>query len=166
MDQFFRWPKIWEGVLGILILLFLADLIYLNIEITASRQKLSVIEEQLAVLSFASSASSTSEPVVLQKASFSSCFSLEEASQHIGEEACVEGKLDHLYVSQTETTFLNFCPNYQECSFQAVIFASRAGAFSDLEKYEGKNIQISGLIKTYQGKAEIIINDPSQIKIK
>lgn len=166
MNQFFRLPKIWGGVLGILILLSLADLIYLNIEITASRQQLSVIGEQLAVLSLAPSASSTSEPVVLQKASFSSCFSLEEASQHIGEEACVEGKLDHLYISQTETIFFNFCPNYQECPFQAVIFASRAGAFSDLGKYEGKNIQISGLIKTYQGKAEIIIDDPSQIKIK
>jgi len=166
MNQFFRLPKIWGGVLGILILLSLADLIYLNIEITASRQKLSVIEEQLAVLSLAPSVFSASGSASLQEASFSSCFSLEEASQHIGEEACVEGKLDHLYISQTETTFFNFCPNYQKCPFQAVIFASRAGAFSDLEKYEGENIQIFGLIKTYQGKAEIIIDDPSQIKIK
>ena len=166
MNQFFRLPKIWGGVLGILILLSLADLVYLNIEITASRQKLSMIEEQLAVLSLAPSVFSAPESASFQESSFSSCFSLEEASQHIGEEACVEGKLDHLYISQTETIFFNFCPNYQKCPFQAVIFASRAGAFSNLEKYEGENIQISGLIKTYQGKAEIIIDDPSQIKIK
>ncbi len=89
-----------------------------------------------------------------------------EAPNHVGEYACVSGKIDHTYTSQKGTTFLNFCPDYKTCPFGAVIFDSDAYKFPNPNQYEGKPVEITGLIKTYQGRPEVILNDPGQIKIK
>jgi len=88
-----------------------------------------------------------------------------EAPNHIGEYACVSGKIDHVYTSQKGTTFLNFCPDYKTCPFGAVIFGSNAYKFPNPGQYEGKTVEITGLIRSYQGRPEIILNDPGQIKI-
>jgi micrococcal nuclease len=88
-----------------------------------------------------------------------------EAPNHIGEYACVSGKIDHVYTSQKGTIFLNFCPDYKICPFGAAIFGSDAYKFSNPKQYEGQTLEITGLIKSYQGRPEIILNDPSQIKI-
>lgn len=152
-----------QKIIGVSLLAFilLADLIYLNLETISSNRRINEVANQSVSLS------SPSESISLQKASLATdCCDLKEASQYVGEEVCVEGKLDHLYTSQTGTVFLNFCPNYQDCSFQAVIFQSDANKFSNLKNYTGKTIQITGLVKTYLGKPEIIINDPTQIKVK
>jgi DNA/RNA endonuclease YhcR with UshA esterase domain len=89
-----------------------------------------------------------------------------EAPNYVGEYACVEGKVDHIFTSQKGNTFLNFCPDYKTCPFGAVIFSSNAYKFPNPEQYEGKTVEITGLIKTYQGRAEIVLNDSGQIKIK
>lgn len=94
------------------------------------------------------------------------CISYTEAENHIGENGCVTGRVDNVYTSSKGNNFLNFCANYKTCSFSSVIFSSDAYKFSDIKGYEGKNVEITGLIKSYKGNAEIIINDPSQIKIK
>ena len=89
-----------------------------------------------------------------------------EASKHVGEYACVEGKVDHVYTSQKGNIFINFCSDYKTCAFGAVIFGSDAYKFPKPKQYEGKTVEITGLIRTYQGLAEIVINDPCQIEIK
>ncbi len=88
-----------------------------------------------------------------------------EAPNHVGEYACVVGKVDHVRTPK-ETTFLNFCPDYKTCPFGAVIFGSAAFKFPNPNQYEGRTVEITGLIRSYQGRPEIILNDPSQIKIK
>ncbi|MEK6953090.1 MAG: hypothetical protein AABX29_08825 [Nanoarchaeota archaeon] len=89
-----------------------------------------------------------------------------EASKYVGEYKTVRGKVDNVFISNKNNSFLNFCPNYKTCSFSATIFSSDASKFSNIRGYEGKTVEITGLIKTYQGRPEIIINDPNQIKIK
>ena len=88
-----------------------------------------------------------------------------EAPNHIGDYACVSGKIDHVYTSKKGTIFLNFCPDYKTCPFGAVIFGSDAHKFPNPEQYEGQTLEITGLIRSYQGRPEIILNDPEQIKI-
>ena len=156
-----RKVKFWVGV-GIVVLL-LADLIYLNLELASIQHNLSVVAHQDQRVAITKQNPSEN----ISTGSFSKeCLKLKEASQHVGETQCVEGKLDHLYTSQKGTVFLSFCPNYQTCSFQAVIFSSDAQKFPDLQKLEGHLIQITGLVRTYQGKAEIIIHDQTQIKVQ
>lgn len=87
-----------------------------------------------------------------------------EAPNHVGEYVCVAGKVDNVRTPK-ETTFLNFCPNYRTCPFGAVIFRSDAFKFPNPKQYEGKTVEITGLITTHQGRPEIVLNDPNQIKI-
>ncbi|MFH1616404.1 MAG: hypothetical protein ABIG61_15125 [Planctomycetota bacterium] len=89
-----------------------------------------------------------------------------EAPQHVGEYACVAGRVDHVFTSQKGNIFINFCSDYKTCPFGSVIFSSNAYKFSNPNQYEGKNVEITGLVKTYRGWAEIVLNDPEQIKIK
>ena len=89
-----------------------------------------------------------------------------EASGHIGETAWVTGKIVEVFTSATNTTFLDYCANYKTCPFTAVIFASDKSKFPNLLQYQGKEITIKGEIKTYQGRAEIILSDPRQILAK
>jgi endonuclease YncB( thermonuclease family) len=88
-----------------------------------------------------------------------------EAPNHIGEYACVSGKIDHVYTSRKGTIFLNFCPDYKTCPFGVVIFGSDAYKFSNPKQYEGQTLEITGLIKSYQGRPEIVLKDLGQIKI-
>ena len=94
------------------------------------------------------------------------CINYTGAGKHVGEYACVIGKVNNVYTSSKGNNFLNFCANYKTCPFSAVIFNSDSYKFSDIQSYNKKVVEISGLVKTYKGRAEIIINDPSQIKIK
>ncbi|MFA5742478.1 MAG: hypothetical protein WC921_00580 [Candidatus Paceibacterota bacterium] len=95
-----------------------------------------------------------------------SCVSYTDAGNFVGENKCVFGKVDNVYMSSGGTTFLDFCPDYKTCPFSAVIFKPDSFNFTDLKQYQGKTIEITGLVKTYQGRPEIILKDASQIKIK
>jgi hypothetical protein len=87
-----------------------------------------------------------------------------EAIDHIGEKATVTGTVLNVFTSKSGTVFFDFCDNFQTCSFSAVVFASDVPKFENLEQYE-REVKITGLIKSYQGKAEIIINGPEQIEL-
>jgi len=88
-----------------------------------------------------------------------------EAPNHIGEYTCVSGKIDHVSTSKKGTISLNFCPDYKTCPFSAVIFNEDASKFPNPKQYEGKTLEITGLIKSYQGRPEIVLKAPDQIKI-
>ena len=88
-----------------------------------------------------------------------------EAGNHIGEYAKVTGTVVSVYASKGGTTFVDFCKNYKTCPFTAVIFASSAKEFTHLKGYTGP-ITIEGTIKSYQGKAQIILDSKDQIEMK
>lgn len=89
-----------------------------------------------------------------------------QAGNFVGENKTVRGKVEKVYYSaKSDTTFLDFCSNYQGCPFSSVVFSSDKGKFGDLNQYEGKTVEITGLIKTYKGRAEIILKNPNQINI-
>jgi hypothetical protein len=92
-------------------------------------------------------------------------YSYTDAAQHIGETAMVEGTPIDVYTSSGGMVFFDYCKNYKSCPFGAVIFASDASKFKDIAAYQGKEISVSGVIKSYGGKAEIAIQDPEQIQV-
>ena len=101
-----------------------------------------------------------------QTSARSSCqIEFPKAKDHIGDYCRVDGKVDHVYVSHKGTAFLDFCKDYKTCPFSAVIFASDISEFSP-QNYNKKDVEISGLITTYRGRAEIIIRNPDQLKIQ
>ncbi|MBU6388381.1 hypothetical protein KGQ72_00660 [Patescibacteria group bacterium] len=86
-----------------------------------------------------------------------------DAPAHIGEYASVRGTLVDAYTSASGTVFLDFCKSYKTCPFSGVIFADDAKAFGDLSRLAGQTVTLTGKISSYQGKAEIVLSDPSQI---
>ncbi len=89
------------------------------------------------------------------------------AASEIGKEAIVEGKIADTNRSKTNTIFLNFEKPYPNHCFASVIFSPDQYKFvqSPENYYYGKTVRIKGKIQKYQGKAEIILNDPSQIEV-
>lgn len=85
------------------------------------------------------------------------------APNHIGETASVSGILVDAYTSASGTVFLDFCKNYKTCPFSGVIFADDVKRFGDLSRYAGQSVTLTGKISSYQGKAEIVLSDPSQL---
>lgn len=90
-------------------------------------------------------------------------YDFSEAIDHIGEKARVKGKVIKVFTAKSGVTFLDFCKDWSGCPFSAVIFASDQKKFSDINKYE-REVIITGLIKSYNGKAEIILENPEQIE--
>lgn len=107
----------------------------------------------------------TSFPESRQPASTAQVISWRDAAKHYGEYATVEGTIVVTHNSG-KACFLNFHPDYKRY-FTAVIFASAFSRFpaNPENYYYGKKVRVSGYIKEYEGKPEVILNNPSQIEI-
>src|SRR3972149_8622524 len=88
-----------------------------------------------------------------------------EADQYYGQYATVEGIVVATHHSG-KACYLNFHPDYKRY-FTALVFASAFSRFPTKPEnyYHGKKVRVSGLIKEYQGRPEIILIDPSQIEV-
>ena len=87
-----------------------------------------------------------------------------DAHNYYNQYVIVEGTIVDTYNSGI-VCFLNFHTDYQY--FTAVIFASDFFGFPDFPYiyYLGKEVQIIGIIKEYNGSPEIIVKTPGQIRI-
>ncbi len=96
---------------------------------------------------------------------FQGCVDFRQATSRVGQNGCVTGQILRAYTSQSGNTFLDFCQDYRSCPFTSVIFSSDRPRFGNLAALEGRIVEIRGNIKTYAGRAEIVIRDPEQIRI-
>jgi DNA/RNA endonuclease YhcR with UshA esterase domain len=66
--------------------------------------------------------------------------------------------------SRSQPTFLDLGKPYPNAAFTAVIFGDDRAKFGTPEtSLRGKRICVTGQIRDYRGKPEIILNDPSQL---
>jgi hypothetical protein len=90
-----------------------------------------------------------------------------EAISHVGKTATVCGHVasaTHAARATGQPTFLNLGKPFPDQEFTALIWGSRREAFPYApETLRGQMICVSGVISTYQGKAQIIVSDPSQL---
>lgn len=95
----------------------------------------------------------------------SEIISWRDAAQYYGQTKTVEGKI---VVSNNtgKVCFLNFHSNWKKY-FTAVIFSSDFDKFPFYPEdyYLNRKVRVTGLIKKYKGKPEIIVKSPSQIEI-
>ncbi|MBA7712121.1 hypothetical protein ES703_121091 [subsurface metagenome] len=89
----------------------------------------------------------------------------DEADKYYGQTVTVTGKIAATHNSG-KACFLNFHQNWKRY-FTAVIFASDFHKFPPNPEnyYLNKEVKVTGFIKEYKGKPEIILKDPSQIVI-
>lgn len=90
----------------------------------------------------------------------------QEAPQYVGYSVTVEGLVRQVSTSRGGTTFINFGGRFPNHIFYAVIFKNSAGKFSSVRALEGRQVAISGKIKLYKGKPQIILTSPSQIELR
>jgi micrococcal nuclease len=92
------------------------------------------------------------------------------AKDHLNQTATVCGKVvgtRYLDQSANKFTFLNFDKTYPDSPFTAVIPGENHAKFGEPEKtYLEKNICVTGKIVEYNKKPEIIVTEPSQIKVE
>ena len=100
----------------------------------------------------------------------SSEYSVHMAQNHIGEKATVCGVVvssHYASSSNGEPTFLNLDEAYPNHVFTAVIWGDNREQFDEPEvTYRGKNICVTGKIKSYRGIAQIILYSQSQVSVK
>jgi hypothetical protein len=92
------------------------------------------------------------------------CVTIQDAAAHAGETGCVSARVLRVYTSRAGNTFLDFCADYRHCPFTSVIFSSDKQKFGNLGSLAGRRVEIRGAITVYNGKPEIIIRDPDQVR--
>jgi hypothetical protein len=90
-----------------------------------------------------------------------------DAASHVGENATVCGVVASAKFavnSRSQPTFLDLDRPYPNAVFTGVIFGDDRSKFGTPEKLlQGTHVCLSGVIRLYRGKPEIILNDPSQL---
>ncbi len=88
-----------------------------------------------------------------------------DAAQYVGQQITVQGEIVRTYDSG-KVTFLNFDNDYRN-TLTIVIFPSLYDAFPEppAAHFEGKTVEVTGVVKMYEGAPEIVIEDPAQIRI-
>ncbi len=93
------------------------------------------------------------------------CVDFHDAGSHTGATTCISGRVLRVFISRAGNCFLDFCSDYRNCPFTSVIFSSDRKKFGDLTTLGGRQVEIQGPITVYQGRAEIVIHDPQQIRV-
>jgi len=93
------------------------------------------------------------------------CVDFHDAQSRLGQTACVSGRVLRVFTSRAGNTFLDFCADFRACPFSSVIFYSDRSKFGDLDTLGGRQVEIQGLVASYQGRAEIILRDPRQVRV-
>lgn len=88
-----------------------------------------------------------------------------EAMDYNGKTVTVKGFVADIYQSE-KVAYLNFVEKFPNNPFTAVIFAREFSDFPEIEKYRNKDVEVTGRVSMYKGKPQIILNNPSQIKLK
>jgi hypothetical protein len=91
------------------------------------------------------------------------CIPYTEAPERIGKIVCVRGTVVRVAAGRTGVTYLDFCDDYRVCPFVVVIFPRDLRQIGDVRQLTGKVIEISGKIKLYNDRPEIVLSDLGQL---
>jgi hypothetical protein len=100
----------------------------------------------------------------LRATASSSCIPFSEAQKHIGATRCVTGKVLRVKQGNGGVHFFDFCEDYRVCPFTVVVFPSDLKQVGDIRHLQGKQIEIEGDVKGYDGRAEIVLRRLGQLR--
>jgi hypothetical protein len=89
----------------------------------------------------------------------------DQAASHVGENETIEGTVTEVHTARSgRATFINMGGEYPDNAFTGVIFASGMGAVGDVTGLAGKTVDVSGTVRLYRGRPEIVIESRGQIR--
>jgi DNA/RNA endonuclease YhcR with UshA esterase domain len=86
-----------------------------------------------------------------------------DAENHVGQKVTVEGMVSEVHISE-RATFIDMDGTYPDEEFAGVIFSDAENLFPAASGLEGKTIDITGTVKLYRGRPEIVLTSPDQIR--
>jgi len=89
----------------------------------------------------------------------------DEAAQHVGDLVVVQGTISQIVLSVNLTTHINFGGLYPNHVFTATIFKAKQPLFKGVKELEGKVVQVRGVVHLYRGKPEIVLEEPTQLRL-
>jgi micrococcal nuclease len=95
----------------------------------------------------------------------------EDAAKFIGHQKTVCGTVASAHFAakvKGQPTFINLDKPYPNQIFTVLIWGSDRSKFEQSPEtlYSGKQICVTGMIKSYQGRPEIVVKEPVQITVK
>ena len=93
--------------------------------------------------------------------------SIEDASKHYGEKVTICSKVYGTKALE-KVTFIDLGAAYPNSLLTVVIFAKDRTNFKEAPDamYNDRNICVTGVVKPYKGKPEIIVSSPDEISIQ
>jgi len=92
-------------------------------------------------------------------------FTPAEAKDHIDETVIIKGIVDQVSTTKGGQIYFNMGGKYPSNTFSAVILKTNASKFENIQSYEGKAVEITGKVKMYNNKPEIILEKKEQLKL-
>ncbi len=89
------------------------------------------------------------------------CLPISQAKDHIGEQACIRGKVHRVRFTRGGTALLQFCEE-RECPFSIVVFSRDLEKVGNLQMFEGRVLEVTGTVRDYKGTPEIVVKKRSQ----
>jgi DNA/RNA endonuclease YhcR with UshA esterase domain len=86
-----------------------------------------------------------------------------QAPRCVDQSRTVVGRLDNVGRSKGGNAYLNFCADFRNCPFSAVIFPKHRDLFPTLDRLVGSEIEVTGRLREYKGRPQIIIEKPEQL---
>lgn len=94
---------------------------------------------------------------------WSQCISISDAPQHIGKKVCVAGKVVKVSQAENGAFILNFCAT-DTCPLVVRLLPQDYEYVGDVTQLAGREIEIKGKIKQWNGQTEIILRDVDQLQ--
>lgn len=100
----------------------------------------------------------------LLSAASSNCIPFSDAQKHIGANRCITGRVLQVKLGNGGVHFFDFCEDFRVCPFTVVVFPGDLKQVGDVRQLKGKQIEIEGEVKGYDGRAEIVLRRLGQLR--
>ena len=88
----------------------------------------------------------------------------DDAAKHIDQSVVVTGMVAHVSI-RPKVVFLDIDKAYPDAPFTVVIMAANTNGFGDLNALKGKSVAITGKIKSFKDKPEIVVASTNQLSV-
>ena len=103
---------------------------------------------------------------IIAAPAFAQAIAPDDAKAQVGKTVTVEGTVDNVHTTAAGNTYIDMGGQYPNNTFAAVIFSADTSKFSNVTALKGKTVDITGPVKLYNDKPEIILKSADQLKPK
>jgi DNA/RNA endonuclease YhcR with UshA esterase domain len=89
----------------------------------------------------------------------------EEAVKHLDQHVIVRGTVSQVVVTKNLTTHIHFGGIYPNQVFTVTFFKGSRKQFPEVQTYEGKVVEVDGVVHIVRNKPEMLIADKTRLRL-